>query len=151
MLNINNPAENSGNTVDRRRWARLLIPLLGMTAVLAGFFGVVYLRTPARAQMRPIQQQVTNRPGFTRGQGFGRGGMQPEQKLVRQFDKNGDGRLDAPERKAARDWLAAQGSNERRGPRFGGGFAPASAGPRVSPADARMYPEAPAYDPNAQE
>ena len=34
--------------------------------------------------------------------------MQQERKLVAQFDKNGDKRLDAAERKAAREWLATQ-------------------------------------------
>ena len=46
--------------------------------------------------------------------GFGRGGpMGEEQKLVKQFDKNKDDRLDAAERKAARGWLAENGG--RRG------------------------------------
>ncbi len=43
--------------------------------------------------------------------------MGQEQKLVKQFDKNKDDRLDAEERKAARAWLAENSSG--RG--FGGG------------------------------
>src|SRR3954468_13780793 len=39
--------------------------------------------------------------------GFG-GPMQQERKIVAQFDKNGDKRLDTSERKAAREWLATQ-------------------------------------------
>ena len=50
--------------------------------------------------------------------------MQQERKVVAQFDKNGDKRLDSAERKAAREWLATQpagGFGGRRGGPFGGG------------------------------
>src|SRR5262245_43925125 len=74
----------------------------------------------------------------------------PDQSLVSMFDTNGDGRLDAAERKAAREWL------DRQRPAFGGfggrgggppggfggrgGFAQASAGRKLAPADVRAYP-----------
>ena len=76
--------------------------------------------------------------------GFGFGPERQELKLVKQFDKNGDGRLDAVERKAARPTAAAQG----RGPRFrGGGFANVEPGRRLTPADVRSYPvSTPLYD-----
>src|SRR5881394_953971 len=45
-------------------------------------------------------------PGRPGGGGFGGpGGMQQETKLLKQFDKDGDGRLNAAERKAAREFL----------------------------------------------
>jgi hypothetical protein len=76
--------------------------------------------------------------------GFGFGDRE-ELKLVKQFDKNGDGHLDAAERKAARPTAAAQA----RGPRFfrGGGSADAAPGRRLAPADVRSYPAStPLYD-----
>src|SRR2546426_12826599 len=45
-------------------------------------------------------------PGGPGGRGFGGpGGMQQETKLLKQFDKDGDGRLNSAERKAARGLL----------------------------------------------
>jgi len=84
-------------------------------------------------------------------------GMQ-DQPLVSMFDASGDGRLDAAERKAAREWLTRQrpafGGFGRRGgppPGFGrGGFATTAPGRPVTPADVRTYPEAtPLYDAQA--
>jgi spore coat protein CotH len=81
--------------------------------------------------------------------------MQQETKLVGQFDKNNDERLDASERKAAREWLAKERA-EGRGPRgFGGGRGggpggesePPKPGRKLSPADVKSYPDAPLYDP----
>lgn len=78
-------------------------------------------------------------------QGFGFG--REELKLVKQFDKDGDGRLNAAERKAARPTAASQG----RPPRFGGNFGGAPApGKQVAPADVRNYPASTSlYDPTA--
>jgi hypothetical protein len=77
------------------------------------------------------------------------GGAQQELQLVKQFDKNGDNRLDAAERKAARA-AASQGAQQRFG-RFGfGGGAPTRPGRKLSPADVRSYPAStPLYDPAA--
>ena len=50
----------------------------------------------------------------------GRGPMGQEQKIVRQFDKDKDGRLNNEERKAARAWLAENS--------FGGRASSAAAG-----------------------
>ena len=85
-------------------------------------------------------------------QGFGRGPMgQPEQKLVPQFDKNKDDRLDTDERKAARAWLAENGGGGRGfgGGRRGGGrgMAAASPGRALKPADVKAYGTEPLYDP----
>lgn len=43
--------------------------------------------------------------------------MQEERKVVSRFDKDGDGRLNAAERKAAREWLKTENAGEGR--RFG--------------------------------
>jgi hypothetical protein len=89
----------------------------------------------------------------------GRGGpMQEAVKLVEKFDQNGDHRLDATERKAARESLAKDGGANRRGPRGGfgrrggpggpgEGGAASTPGARVSPADVKNQPEKPLYDP----
>jgi len=79
--------------------------------------------------------------------GFG-GPMQQERPVVAQFDKNGDKRLDAAERKAAREWLATQparGFGGRRG--GGGGATPAEPGRKLTAADVKSYPNTPVYDP----
>ena len=95
--------------------------------------------------------------GFGPGPG-GFGGVREKEQLVKKFDKDGDGRLNAEERKAAREFLS-QESNQggrRRGPR--GGFRgpgggreadePTSPGPKLVPADVKSYPDAPLYDPS---
>ncbi len=75
----------------------------------------------------------------------GPGGMQMgERKLVAQFDKDGDGRLNSDERRAAREFMAANpgdGRGGRGGPRPGGrggqGMAPAMPGIAIAPADVK--------------
>ena len=87
--------------------------------------------------------------------GFG-GMMQPETKLVTQFDKDGDKRLNVAERKAAREFLQKEraGGRGRRGP-GGRGFpgrndnqAPPQPGAKVSPADVKSFANVPLYDSN---
>jgi len=82
--------------------------------------------------------------------GFG-GPMQQQRKILAQFDKNGDKRLDATERKAAREWLATQpaggfGGFGRRGGPFAGAM-PTEPGRKLAPADVKSYSAAPVYDP----
>ena len=75
--------------------------------------------------------------------------MQQERKVVKQFDKNGDKRLDAAERKAAREWLAAQpatGFGRRGGPFGGGGNAAPVPGRKMTAADVKSFPGAPVYE-----
>jgi len=97
-------------------------------------------------------------PRFERPPGFRRGGpppgpMQEETKLVKQFDKEGDKRLNVAERKAAREFLAkerAEGRGaRRRGPRGRDQEPqePVQAGPKLSTADVKKYPDAGLYDP----
>jgi spore coat protein CotH len=85
-------------------------------------------------------------PGGPGGRGFG---PPPELQIVAQFDKNKDKRLEADERKAAREWLATHGSMGRRG--FGGrggrGIEPGTPGRALSPSDVRKYGSEPLYDP----
>ena len=83
---------------------------------------------------------------------FGRGPMGgQEQKLVKQFDKDKNGRLDAEERKTARAWLSENGCcrggfGGRRG--GGRGMNPGSPGRALAPADVKAYGSEPLYDPS---
>jgi hypothetical protein len=111
-------------------------------------------------------------PGFPdfggRGPGGGRGGFggpggqnAPNRKLVDQFDKDGDGMLNAAERKAAREFLAKEntsgggrfggfgGRGGFPGPMGGGNSASAEAikpGPKLTAAGVKSYPTEPLYD-----
>jgi hypothetical protein len=75
-----------------------------------------------------------------------------ELQVVKQFDRNGDGRLDTAERKPAREWVMANGGGggggfgRRRFGRFGQGDGGATAGRRVTPADVPVHAQAPLYD-----
>ncbi len=97
-------------------------------------------------------------PGGGRGFGGrgpgGMGGVQEETKLVKQFDKDGDGYLNAAERKAALEFQAKNGGGGRGGRRGGPGFggrggnqtAP-TPGPKLSPADVKSFSGTGLYDP----
>ncbi len=77
-------------------------------------------------------------------------GADQELQLVKQFDKNGDGHLDAEERKQARERATAVGAGgafgRRRFGRFGAGGGAAAPGRRLTPADVPAYAQAPLYD-----
>jgi spore coat protein CotH len=132
--------------MSKSRWA----------AMSATVFGILVLAAPQDG----IGQPGPGTKDFDKSGPFGKGpimvggpmGGQPR-KLVKDFDKDGDGRLNTDERKAARESLAKDG----RGPGgFGkGGFGPPGMrgkqdppkpGPKVSPADVKAYPDAPLYD-----
>ncbi len=93
--------------------------------------------------------------GFAWGQppGFGPPGMngQGDRKLVKDFDQDGDGRLDAAERKAARASLAKEkaAGTGRKGfgppPGMFGAETPAKPGPQVAVADAPRFTELPLF------
>lgn len=96
-------------------------------------------------------------PGGSGGPG-GPGPMQEERRLVGQFDQDGDGRLDAAERRVAREFLAQEAAAGRgprrpgggrggRGPGGGQPQAPASPGEKLTPADVKPSGDAPLYDP----
>lgn len=86
---------------------------------------------------------------------FGGPGVRQELKVVKQFDKNADGWLNATERKVAREYVAKHGSSGRglgrRGGPFGG-FEPggnagaAEKGQSMAAADVKTYPDAGFYD-----
>jgi hypothetical protein len=86
----------------------------------------------------------------SRAQGFGFGfGGGPDIQVVKQFDKDGNGRLDTAERQPARQWLA---TNQNRGG-FGrrrSGFrrqTSTPAGRALTPADVKSGGQAALYDP----
>src|SRR5690349_24050092 len=85
------------------------------------------------------------------GMGPGPGGMGPmqqERKVVAQFDKDGDKRLNAAERKEARTWLASQPQMGRGGRGGPGGGQAGSPGPKVTQAQVKKYGSEPLYDPS---
>jgi hypothetical protein len=96
----------------------------------------------------------TSVPTFAQGGPGGPGGA--EVKLVKMFDKNGDKRLDAVERAAARAYVSANpqggpggpGGPGGRGGRGGRGRAmePATPGAPLTPADVKSAGSAPIYD-----
>ncbi|MBL9137794.1 MAG: CotH kinase family protein [Verrucomicrobiales bacterium] len=86
------------------------------------------------------------------GPRFG-GPMQEEVKVVKRFDKDGDGRLNLAERQTARESLSKErpSGGMMGGPRFGprgGNTEPVVAGAKLAAADVKNYPEAAAYDPS---
>ncbi len=91
-------------------------------------------------------------PGAQQGRGGpgGPGGMGPgvERKIVAQFDKDGDNRLNTAERKAAREFLASQPAMGpgMRGGRGGAAAGPVEPGPRLTPKDVKTYGNEPLYD-----
>ena len=105
-------------------------------------------------------------PGGFGGPGGGPGGPggSRQRQLVKQFDKDGDGRLNNDERQAARDSMKSEGGRRGgfgppgggpggpgggpggRGNPFGGGSEPGKPGPRVSSDDVAPI-DAPLYDP----
>ena len=112
---------------------------------------------PAIAQ-RPDAPPPFDPGGPPREGGPGRpggppGGVREDRKLVAEFDKDGNKRLDAVERKAARDFLAkerAEGRSPTRGPRRprDESSEPPQPGPRVALADAKAFPDASLYASN---
>jgi hypothetical protein len=107
---------------------------LGVAAII----GIAALTGP-----RPIEAQG----GF----GFGFPGGDGEVKLVKEFDKNGDKRLDAAERKAARAAVAGGARRGGRGFFMGGvGGGVPEPGRKLTPADVQTYPASTSlYDPAA--
>ena len=83
----------------------------------------------------------------------GPGGPPQANELVKRFDRDGDQRLNAAERRAAREFLAkeqAAGRGPRRpGPRGGrgGDQTPPEPGVRLSAADVKVYGAEAFYDP----
>jgi spore coat protein CotH len=126
--------------------------LLGVVAGLGGYFllNVILHSAPAQAQAPAQQEQrgPQGPPPFGPGGFGGRGGPAEERKVVGQFDKDKNGRLDVAERAAAREWLATQGGGGfrggfggRRGGGPGGLNSPTGApGVKLTPAAVKSYP-----------
>ena len=117
--------------------------------------GVVSGLTASAAETNSAPEFAPGRmpPDFDGPPPFGAGGpMQQEVKLVSQFDKNANGRLDTDERQAARTFIAQQKTNRlTRGPmgRFPGRErleTPATTGAKVLPADVKPMLGVPLYD-----
>lgn len=89
------------------------------------------------------------------GPGGGPGGvMGTKRNILKEFDKDGDGRLNNEERQAAREALKKQGGGFGRGPGGprggfgkGGNSEPVKPGPKVSPDEVAKYPDKPLYEP----
>lgn len=73
---------------------------------------------------------------------FGRG-QQPDAPLTAEFDEDGNGRLDATERVAARERAEAMGLNRGRSGRRGMAVITPPPGARVTPEAVRPYPTTP--------
>jgi hypothetical protein len=94
---------------------------------------------------------TTSGGGLARAQGgfgFAGPGASREVELVKQFDKNGDKRLDAEERKAARAAMGGGGGQRFGRPFFGGGAGGGTAEPgrKLTPKDVKAYTNEPLYD-----
>ncbi|HKB02100.1 MAG TPA: hypothetical protein VKD90_07765, partial [Gemmataceae bacterium] len=122
-----------------------------LTALVATLLGVLALAAPnGLGQPGP---RGDGKKDFIKGFGGPPGGTR---KILNDFDRDGDGRLNAEERKAAREALRKDGGPGRgfSGPK--GGFGPPGMrgkqdppkpGPKVSPQDVATYPDKPLYEP----
>jgi hypothetical protein len=146
--------EQTGTSEGRRRldWITITQGALLVVAVI-----LIGTMISGAGRPRAVRAQGPGGPGGPGGfQGgppgpFGRGPMGgPEQRLVKQFDKNKDNRLDAEERKAARAWLAENASGRGFGGRRGGGrgIAAGTPGRPLKPADVKSYGGEALYDPS---
>ncbi len=115
----------------------------------------VIAQPPGPGGELPGQPDGPPRGGFM----MGRSPFGGQRKLVQQFDKDGDGRLNREERQAAREFIKKERSEGReRGMGRPGGFGPPGMRPgnreqpkpgvKVSPQDVKNYPEAALYDPS---
>jgi hypothetical protein len=115
----------------------LFFPRLRLVLSLAALSGAVASSVSLNAQPGGLQ----GGPGVFGGRG-GPGGEQ--MRIVAQFDRDGDQRLNVDERKEARAWLE---SRAVQGP-FGGraNLGPAEPGARLTPADVKTFPNVPVYE-----
>ena len=137
---------SSGGTVrDRVTTVQCALLAVALGLGIAGAAGLA-MSGPVGAQGpggMPGGQGGPAGPGGPGGRGF----MAGEQKVLAQFDGNKDDRLDAAERKAAREWLAANASGRRGfGGRGGRGLEPGTPGRALAPADVKAYATEPLYD-----
>jgi len=95
----------------------------------------------AQGQAGPPQGPPPQGPG----RGGPGGGVQGDRPIVAQFDKNGDKRLNADERREARTWIEANPTGRGRG-RTGG--TPKEPGVKLSPGEVKTYKAEPFYAPD---
>ncbi|WP_439623774.1 CotH kinase family protein [Gemmata sp.] len=112
-------------------------------------FGTVLFVGAAVAVLFSSRVATSQPPGGGKG-GFGPPGGE-ERKIVKDFDKNSDGWLNADERVAARE-TAKKGGGFGFGPKGGfggkgGDRGTPKPGPAVRPGDVKAVPDAPLYDP----
>jgi len=80
------------------------------------------------------------------GRGFGGpGGMGQKRPILKQFDKDGDGYLNAEERKAAREAMGGQGGFRGRGRGGPGNQEAPKPNSKLTPAEAKSYPDEPLF------
>lgn len=138
-----------------RRRLLAWVGVAGVAALCCVCIGLAQI--PEQATSGPFAGGI---PGFPGGPGGFMGG---EVKLLDQFDKDGNKRLDAVERKAAREYVAKQAQAGGPGRGFRGGFMgggpmgpppfgrgaadkPAVPGPKLAPAQVKTYGQEPLYD-----
>lgn len=103
----------------------------------------------AMGQSAPPSGSRGGGPGGSGGPGGPGGPMAEERQILKQFDKDENGRLEGAERDAARAELKRtpqRGPGGMRGP--GGARAETKPGPKVSPAEVQSYPDAPLFSPD---
>ena len=110
---------------------------------------IAVVMTIALSLMLTSSNSAAQRQGFgPRGPG---GPNAQDVKILKQFDKNNDGWLNAAERQPARDYArnVGRGGFGGRGPRGfgrGGETGPAAPGKTITPAAVKTYPNAAFYD-----
>jgi hypothetical protein len=119
--------------MNKRPWAAVLLTLVGLVLLAASS------DTPGQSETKkepPKNEPDRKGPPFGPGRPGGFGGpmgpMGQVRKLVKQFDKDGDGRLNREERQAAREFLKKERAGGGRGgfgPGGRGGFRPRPFGP----------------------
>jgi hypothetical protein len=128
-----------------------------MKRLLANGIGWMPLLTALLVPAPTAVSQRPDGPPDRRGPGgFGGppGGVREDIKLVKQFDRDGNKRLDATERKAAREFLTkerAEGRGQFRGPRRPPreeNTEPPKPGPRVSLSEVKSFPGSSLYASN---
>lgn len=146
--------------------ARHLIRILALIALsIVCEYRIPAQRPPSNDNASDIDNGNFRPPEFNfggpGGGGMGGPGMTMQQKtaVVKDFDADHNGYLDAAERKAARAKLKSSNSGRRGGPPGGGPGGPGrpggfgarettpTLGRRLMPADVKNHPGAPLYDP----
>lgn len=126
------------------------LKLLSFSVLVLGF--VCLATSEGFGQPDPRNEFDKKGPGGKGGFGFGPPGGQTR-KILKDFDKDKNGWLNAEERKEAREVAKSGGRGGKGG--FGppGGFGrgkqePPKPGPKVKPNEVQNYPGKPLYDPN---